>query len=92
MKIIKIDRCLDCPHHHIIHTVRFTSAVTLGCKKEWRRIEDDSSIPDWCPLEDAIPTSAMHSDSEGQCECGESKTFRIHSGLICAYCGKPRRR
>ena len=69
MKIIKIDRCLDCPHHHIIHTVRFTSAVTLGCKKEWRRIEDDSSIPDWCPLEDAIPTSAMHSDGEGRCTC-----------------------
>lgn len=76
MKIIKIDRCLGCPYCHIIHTVRFTSAVTLGCKKVWRKTEDDAPIPSWCPLEDAVLTSAMHSDGFYRCPTCDDRIIK----------------
>jgi hypothetical protein len=66
-KIIKIDTCAPCPYKLT------TPDFKRKCRVFGYKIIDVpiTTIPDWCPLEDAVLTSAIHSDGEGRCACGE---------------------
>jgi hypothetical protein len=57
MKIIKITKCFDeCPHctgpdYNNSDPKKATFQYTCQEIPDW--IEDEDTIPDWCPLEDA---------------------------------------
>lgn len=48
MKIIKVEKCLDCPYGK--RELIFKSKV-FECRWHHRRVENPEDIPDWCPLE-----------------------------------------
>lgn len=59
-KIIKIDTCSACPYKLM------TPDFKRKCRIFGYKIIDVpiTTIPYWCPLEDAVLTSAIHSDGE----------------------------
>ena len=50
-KVVVIDRCKDCPYNIMNFCYRKRSDAFLG---EVYKIDDNSIIPDWCPLPDAV--------------------------------------
>jgi hypothetical protein len=44
-KIIEIEACFECP--------KLSGSSSWKCRKSNMNIEDITTIPDWCPLEDA---------------------------------------
>ncbi len=64
-KIIKIDTCSACPYKLM------TPDFKRKCRIFGYKIIDVpiTTIPYWCPLEDAVLTSAIHSDGKKQCNC-----------------------
>ena len=55
MKIVYVDKCENCPH------LFFTEAdCKYTCKAQHYLImENDQSIPSWCPLPDAPPNKSL---------------------------------
>lgn len=51
MKIIVIDKCLQCPH-----LSKFRAKSKVECREKELFITDPYLIPKWCPLEDYDPT------------------------------------
>ena len=49
MKIIRWDKCKDCPFIRIL-----TYPVMFVCPKKEKKIQDYESIPEWCDEEDDV--------------------------------------
>lgn len=52
MKKILVSKCSSCPYVYFRHTEDWTGHTTDFCEEADLPIEDENSIPKWCPLED----------------------------------------
>lgn len=52
MKKILISKCSSCPYYNSQPTEDWTGRFMDYCEEADLPIEDDYSIPEWCPLED----------------------------------------
>ena len=62
MKILKIEKCIDCTHYYV--DVVFDKECNLTGKELIR----NKPIPEWCPLED-VTQQAVTPDAESRCTC-----------------------
>ena len=49
VKIIKIEKCTDCPN---CHSDKIQVLCTVENRDLFNSVYRDERIPDWCPLED----------------------------------------
>lgn len=52
MKKILISKCSSCPYYHLLAIGDWTGHIKDFCEEADLPIEDENSIPEWCPLED----------------------------------------
>ena len=62
MKRLKISKCLQCDHREKLWF------FIWGCELEKKEIDDMTTIPGWCPLEDAEPRGQV--GNIPGCNCG----------------------
>ena len=52
MKKILVSKCSSCPYYHLLVIGDWTGHVKDFCEEADLPIEDENSIPEWCPLDD----------------------------------------
>ena len=49
---ILVSKCSSCPYYHLLVVGDWTGHIKDFCEEADLPIEDENSIPEWCPLED----------------------------------------